>query len=531
MTFRKREFVSREYTNIEPRLAHPSGHSVQAYHHSRRHDGLPHTSHRIMQLPTELVAYIFVLGAEDDVRLPVAVSHVCKVWRVIALHTPSLWRHISLDPRNVMWIERIRRAKACTLEIKLSPQITTGRRTARRNYLNARSVENYMRLVTPYIPRWGSLHIEFQHYAPYLLSTTLATCCGAGQTAPSLEHLSLIHPQNDDSRDFLLFNGHSPQLCSATLQGVRLSWLPGLFGNLTVLDYTHHAFTSGNDTFSELFGMLQVSSRLQELRLAFPPYTHHGLNLHYAEVPTKAAIQLASLQKLTLYVGADDIPSALLQLVSRLYIRDLRSLSLLAAPPSLVSPQHRHYHEFLKTLPPPFLRLRTFLKALPRLPQLSHLRIDHSWCEASFVLGLLEFHVPLLKHLALASLHITDSFLWALGEHLRGRHYHIGPLDMRERVPGVWHNGSVSLSMLEIVEIAGARISSEGLMSVVRRMLSGGIVWVKEVWVKDCTSVDSTVIERAGRLGVTVRVWVDETELQEGEDGRASRTKWKKLCK
>lgn len=78
----------------------------------------------------------------------------------------------------------------------------------------------------------------------------------------------------------------------------------------------------------------------------------------------------------------------------------------------------------------------------------------------------------------------------------------------------------------------GARISSEGLVSVVRRMLSGGIMWVKEVWVKDCTSVDSTVMERAGRLGVPVRVWVDEVELQEGEyDGRASRLKWKKLYK
>ncbi|KAF7795372.1 hypothetical protein EIP86_006529 [Pleurotus ostreatoroseus] len=534
-THEKQELNIRECSSYNVQLPKPSGNLPErGYHQSRQHDGLYQASHRITQLPVELLAYIFVLGAEDDTRLPMVISHVCRAWRVVALNTPSLWRHVSLDSRNIMWHERIWRAKACTLDVELIPQAPAGRRAARRTYLDARSVESYMHLVTPYIPRWKSLRIEFQHYAPYLLSAALSACCAADEAvqAEMLENISLVHPQNDDSQEFFLFNGYAPRLRSVTLQGVRLAWTPSLFGNLSVLDYTHHGFTSGQDAFFELFGMLKVSSNLQELRLAFPPYAYRNLHFPDSEVPPKASIHLDKLQRLTLFVGADDIPSALLQLVSRLHMRDLRSLSLLATPPSLGPPQHRHYRELLKNLPPPFHRLRTFFKALPRLAQLSHFRIEHSWCDPSFVLGLLEFHVPQLKHLALASTHITDSFLWALGEKLRGRHYYVGHLDMQKQVPGVWHNGPVTLSTLETIEVSGAQISSEGLVSVVRRMLSGGIQWVDEVRIKDCAGVDSGVIERAGRFGVTVRVWIDDVEMHEGDDDSGlSRSKWKKLYK
>ncbi|KAJ7935434.1 hypothetical protein B0H13DRAFT_475688 [Mycena leptocephala] len=56
---------------------------------------------------------------------PRAVSHVCRKWRAISLHTPSLWRRISLSPEAEMWRERIYRAKACSLDVQLVPWRTT----------------------------------------------------------------------------------------------------------------------------------------------------------------------------------------------------------------------------------------------------------------------------------------------------------------------------------------------------------------------------------------------------------------------
>ncbi|KAJ3554398.1 hypothetical protein NM688_g3134 [Phlebia brevispora] len=501
----KPERRTREYASPVAQLNltdYPDPSLTRGFHHSRRNDVMYHIPHRIMQLPAELLAYIFVLGSEDDTRIPVVISHVCRVWRAVALHTPLLWRHISLDSRKFMWIERIRRAKACTLDVELRPQMQPGRRTLRRAYLDARSVESYMLLVIPHIPRWRSLRIEFQHYAPHLWNAALSACCGTNGLvqAPRLEHISLIHPYNDDTKEFLLFNGYAPRLRSATIQGIRLAWLPALFANLTVLDYTHHSFTRGHDAFFELFSMLQVSSQLQELRLAFPPRSHHSLNPHSADIPANAHLHLDKLRSLTLHVSAEDIPSALLQLIPRLRMRGLKSLSLVSPPPSALIYQNRHYRDLSVILPPPFLRLRNFFKVLPRLSKLSHLRIEHAWCESSFVLSLLKFHVPLLKHLTLASPYVNDAFLWSLGEELRGRHYHVGHLNMQEYVPGVWHNGPVTLSTLDVVEIAGARITSEGVASVVRRMLGGGVLWVKEVWIKDCAGVDGTVMERVGAI-------------------------------
>ena len=250
-------------------------------------------AHPITQLPSELLGHIFVLGSEDDTQFPIVVSHVCKIWRVIALHTPSLWRRISLDSRKLMWVERVRRAKVCTLDVEIRPQLVpVCRRTSRRSYLDARSVELYVHLVSPFIYRWRSLHIEFQHYAPYLWNAALSSCCAADDPrsveASNLEHLSLIHPLNDDPKEFLLFGGYTPRLRSATLHGIRLMWLPSLFANLTSLDYTHHGFTCGSDAYLELYCMLQVCSKLQNLRLAFPQNTHRTTSKRRCprEVPT-----------------------------------------------------------------------------------------------------------------------------------------------------------------------------------------------------------------------------------------------------
>ncbi|TFY58328.1 hypothetical protein EVJ58_g6477, partial [Rhodofomes roseus] len=114
-----------------------------------------------MSLPAELLAHVFVLGSEDDFMLPLAVSHVCRAWRALALHTPALWRRVVLDGRLHMWQQRILRAKACTLDIQLAPHPQDFGDVVVMPILDAYTVMQYLSIVTPLIPRWRSLDIRF----------------------------------------------------------------------------------------------------------------------------------------------------------------------------------------------------------------------------------------------------------------------------------------------------------------------------------------------------------------------------------
>ena len=174
--------------------------------------------HPIITLPGELLALVFSLGTEEDPMLPVAVSHVCTAWRALALHTPSLWRHVVLDERLDMWTERIRRAKACTLDVVLRHRFQSTPYATRQwlqfhgqqdmhsqtRFIDARDVQKYMFCVMPYISRWRSLEIRFDGYMPLLWNGALSTCCirSPSMHANALRELALVFPNNDDPTKF-----------------------------------------------------------------------------------------------------------------------------------------------------------------------------------------------------------------------------------------------------------------------------------------------------------------------------------------
>lgn len=331
------------------------------YHHTgsgrvsrvkaRRH------THPIQLLPTELLAHIFVVGSCLNVTFPITVSHVCSAWRDVALHTPSLWRRITLTPnsryRLDMWRERIHRAKACPLDIGLSAfhrQV--------RSHFDIHTVQWCMHLVIPYIPRWRSLRFSFQHYAPFLWNAALSTCCGTGPKvhAPLIEELSLLYPANDDTKVFSLFGGVAPRLRRLTIDGIRLAWLPSLFSHLTFLDYTHRGPIRGNQAVALVLSMLEVSSRLQELRISFPSC---GSEVGLRPLPGHARVHkhatLTFLNTLHLCVDGPDIPYELYSLLPHLTIPSLTSLHLLDSRHS--SCTFLHLGPFFRVFrPPPSLR-------------------------------------------------------------------------------------------------------------------------------------------------------------------------------
>ncbi|KAF7346104.1 hypothetical protein MSAN_01836900 [Mycena sanguinolenta] len=322
----------------------------------------PQRIHFIHRLPIEIIARIFVLGAEDDDMLPVRVSHVCKKWRAISLHTPSLWCRISLSPHEQMWRERIYRAKACSLDVQLVPWRSTSSGANVAQVLDTHTVQTCMHLVSPFIRRLRSLVIILPTYEPFLANAALSGCCLKKKgKAPLLEELKLIYRDNDDSKEFCLFSGHSPKLRRLTVDGLRLTWLPSLFQNLTFLDYTHHGFSVGDEAVTELLSMLAVCTRLQDLRILFPRKRLTRPSVLFR--PNMRRVVLPWLLQLHLRVETRDIPPELARLVTYLSTPALTSLYLLDLG--------RRSHTFYG--------LRDFMRMYPMLPSLQTVFLEYGW--------------------------------------------------------------------------------------------------------------------------------------------------------
>lgn len=65
----------------------------------------------IWSLPAEIVAGIFTVAVNADVASPTVLSHVCRQWRFIALHTQSLWRKLRFTvytpiQKLEVWLQR-----------------------------------------------------------------------------------------------------------------------------------------------------------------------------------------------------------------------------------------------------------------------------------------------------------------------------------------------------------------------------------------------------------------------------------------
>ena len=345
------------------------------------------TPHLICRLPYELLAHTFVLGAESDPMLPVTVSHVCRTWRRLALRTPALWRRVTLDSRLDMWNERIRRAKACPLEVQLVPWSIhyPHPHRPRNDRRDMAAVQWYMHIVAPYIRRWRSLEIVFSDYSPYLWNAALSACCSMGKSAqaPLLEELTLLYRNNDDTKEFCLFSNYAPRLRRVTLDGIKLTWTPSLFRNLTFLDYTHHGSTRGYSAVREVLDMLSVSHHLVELRLLFP----HRRPTHYHSLPDPLEtppVVLNMLSVLRLCVQGRDIPFELAQIATLLYTPALKQLHL------------ADINERNDVFPSVRIFFRSY--AIPK--SLRVLIIEHGWCDDHVLSSIRRAPLP-IKHLVL----------------------------------------------------------------------------------------------------------------------------------
>ncbi|KAH9925388.1 uncharacterized protein BXZ73DRAFT_91115 [Epithele typhae] len=428
--------------------------------------------HRITLLPPEVLAHVFVLGAEEDAMFPVTVSHVCRAWRYVALHTPRLWRRITLDSGSLaMWAQRIHRAKACTLDVQLAPQVAL----APLPYFN--HVQLCMHTVAPHVHRWRSLEVRFRGYAPFLWNAALSAA------------LTLMYPDNDDTKEFALFNGFAPRLRRATIHGIRLVWTPSLFQNLTFLDYTHHGFTRGPHASAEVLYMLQVSSNLEDLRLAFP-WKGDAPSRYALSASFSRAVHLPRLRKLALYVEGPDVPPALTYALPHLSLPALRALFL-------VSPPARHA----------FPHLRTVLKAFPRLPPLHHLHLAHAWLDDRFLPALLAAvppGTPGALTLTLEGAALSHALLAAALRHVAPRRLRALAL---VRAPAQL----TADALVDVLgRVAGAPLQLQAAGAGAFRLPPPPLA---AVYVRDCAGVDWRSLAWLQAAGIALRVWEGGREV------------------
>ncbi|KAI0366670.1 hypothetical protein BV20DRAFT_1115234 [Pilatotrama ljubarskyi] len=343
----------------------------------------------IHSLPVELLTSIFQLGVDShpppddqypaETTFEVLVSHVCRHWRHIAIHTPHLWTTVHFRTRAHMLRGETYLSRSGHLPIDIYVDTCSEEDyKERKDLLFRQQFLPVFDVVLPHIHRWRELHLkvadlECKSYARRVLST-----CG---TAPALQTLQLWHVQNWRTSERLynhigpppvvVFGGSLPSLKHIILQGVNLPWSRSPFlRDLTSVDFALHS-DNVRMPFDLWRHMLDSSPNLTRLSLLFagPRATSSGasplpdgIDWWGAEPPPPDAVFPPGAR---LPPSVD--PIQLLQL-KELQLNNLESDYLIALFRTLHAPNVRALHlglDFDDQDATPFME---YLAAPPRYP-------------------------------------------------------------------------------------------------------------------------------------------------------------------
>ncbi|KAI0345790.1 hypothetical protein BDW22DRAFT_1353385 [Trametopsis cervina] len=280
----------------------------------------------INELPTELLSYIFELGAvaqkeahghadddddEDDRsfdslshsssgssffdrKLPfeLLVSRICRQWREVATGLPVLWTTLTFEnPLNNFEQQRVylERAKGAPLDISIDCTFEEDEDPEEHDALNMdigrsesrvyKEIKQVLEMIAPHISHWHSFEVMVSHYL--LMQLVLETLASASEGAPLLEVLLLYHYEDgpDDMntatfqpatlkvQDFVLFNNRAPKLAHVALWGVHLNWGKSTFlSGLHELELAYHA-PDVRPSYQEFLSILKASPELVTLTL------------------------------------------------------------------------------------------------------------------------------------------------------------------------------------------------------------------------------------------------------------------------
>ncbi|KAH8114448.1 hypothetical protein DFH11DRAFT_1544171 [Phellopilus nigrolimitatus] len=275
----------------------------------------------------------FEQEAEDGFETPdclkpynVTVSHVCRLWRYVALSTPAIWTQIYFSVWEMPPFERCRewcrRSKTSPLRFKIgieSPSFSCRRllRYQGRNPdgsvpfmqlfaplssvkqggspLNNQLFEKYgheelasiFDIITPLVSQWESLELSTISFS--LAQEAMNRMAKCTQGAPLLRTLMVTFDNNDYDSDMnlfsfrdemgnprMLFGGFTPLLESVRLDHIRMSWSQLIIPPSSLMQNTWKGLTELclsrlhprlRPTYEDFVKMLEASPNLNELRL------------------------------------------------------------------------------------------------------------------------------------------------------------------------------------------------------------------------------------------------------------------------
>ncbi|KAI0750286.1 hypothetical protein C8Q80DRAFT_681628 [Daedaleopsis nitida] len=224
----------------------------------------------IHKLPAEILAHIFTYvctrlraSAESmpDYAMLVSITHICRLWRAVALGSATLWSHISLNHKSALAFAK--RSQAALLTVTVS--------------VRGKKWQKKMGLLRRLLPRIRKLHVKVtraedmlkladtlssQHITSFTLQ--LSTKWVNGQPV-SLPPLGTIPP---------MFEGLSPSLRSLTIVTEDHWRIPfGHFPGLTNLRLIHDGLSIDSMSFNHLLSFLSNTPNLEDLEV---PHARHG---------------------------------------------------------------------------------------------------------------------------------------------------------------------------------------------------------------------------------------------------------------
>ena len=259
----------------------------------------------ISRLPPETLVEIFSLlpfPAGDSECAPylewIRVTHVCRRWREIALHSPNLWTHINFTDLALAGITEIfSRAKMSPLRLEANIKYW---KKARFNALR-RQLEAHVSHIR-YLTISGGFQNLLERFispAPSLISLSLTT------SSYPYESSKFVIPDS-------LFNGTAPKLTRLELLGCSIRWTSPLLKGLQYLKIRTE-YPQAIPKLEDWLAALNEMPQLKTLSLNNATPTISVDNPHISE--PQRTITLSSLTNFNITASARDCALALTHLV------------------------------------------------------------------------------------------------------------------------------------------------------------------------------------------------------------------------
>lgn len=231
----------------------------------------------ISRLPPELLACIFKIlslsnppnshhsGYHTSSKLGwIPVSHVCRHWREVALHSPDLWSDIAFNIGPFWTQAMLERSKSAPISISSSYSRQPGYAQFDPRRINQSIISRHLHHIQS-IDLNGMADSDLIPFVELL-----------NQPIPMLQEVRLLPLQEGKGPPKLalpnnLLNRHAPTLRSISLQGCAFPWGPFSFTCLVILEVKFRqpetAQTFDSSSFIRSLDMLANSPALESLTL------------------------------------------------------------------------------------------------------------------------------------------------------------------------------------------------------------------------------------------------------------------------